>query len=116
MRQRLFLHARLDRLSAKDTATYVEARLNKAELVSQRIFPTAVLSEIHVRTDGVPRLVNALCSDLLQICLERQTQSADLQMLDRVQVPNWMSIGRAPEKTCHQKTEAPLPEEADPYP
>jgi hypothetical protein len=25
-----------------------------------------------------------------------------------------MSIGRAPEKTCHQKTEAPLPEEAGP--
>jgi general secretion pathway protein A len=61
----------------------VEGRLNKAGLVSQRIFPPDVLSEIHVRTRGVPRLVNALCSDLLQMCLERQTQRADLQMLDR---------------------------------
>jgi general secretion pathway protein A len=83
LRQRLFLHARLDRLSAEDTTSYVERRLNKAGLVSQRIFPTDVLSEIHVRTRGVPRLVNALCSELLQMCLGRQIRIADLQMLDR---------------------------------
>lgn len=92
LRQRLFLRAKLDRLSSEDTAIYVEGRLKKAGLVSQHIFPADLLSEIHVRTRGVPRLVNALCSGLLQMCLERKTRIADLQMLDRASAE--LDLGR----------------------
>lgn len=82
LRQRLYLRAMLRPLSAQDTTAYVEERLKMAGLVSQDIFSADLLSEIHVRTRGVPRLVNAMCSSLLQMCFEHRTRVADPGMLE----------------------------------
>jgi general secretion pathway protein A len=69
LRQRLLSRSRLDRLQAEQISEYVECRLAKAGLAHQSIFPADLLPEIHARTQGIPRLINAICSNLLTKCL-----------------------------------------------
>jgi type II secretory pathway predicted ATPase ExeA len=48
--------------------------------MSQSIFPPDVIAEIHARTRGVPRLINTLCSRLLERCRELQVKTASIDM------------------------------------
>ena len=84
LRQRLLLRSRLAPLQADQVSGYVECRLAKAGLAHQSIFPAYLLPEIHTRTRGIPRLINAVCSNLLTVCLESQVNEVDMPMLDRV--------------------------------
>src|ERR1019366_3142108 len=80
LKQRLMLCARLEPLDAVQTAAYVEHRMVKAGAKDKMVFPADVLAEIHRRTRGVPRLINALCSRVLASCLGLQIKPADLEM------------------------------------
>jgi general secretion pathway protein A len=81
LRQRLLSRARLVGLSLGETAAYIESRMSTAGLPGQGIFPPSCLLEIHTLTGGVPRLINALCSRLISVCLERRTPTIDAEML-----------------------------------
>jgi general secretion pathway protein A len=81
LRQRILSRVRLQPLGAQELATYVAWRLAKVGL-DQRVFPPEVLSQVHARTGGVPRLVNTLCSGILRICRADQRVTADLNMLN----------------------------------
>ena len=74
LRQRLLLRSRLAPLQAEQTSKYVESRLAKAGLARQSIFPADLLSEIHTRTRGIPRLINAVCSNLLTAVLGKPNE------------------------------------------
>ena len=84
LRQRLLLRSRLGPFEAGQISEYVESRLAKAGLSHQSIFPADLLPEIHARTHGIPRLINAVCSNLLTLCLEAHIHQVDMQILDRV--------------------------------
>ena len=84
LRQRMLMRARLGPLQSEQIPQYVESRLAKAGLAHQTVFPADVLAEIHTRTQGIPRLINAVCSKLLTLCQEDHVHQADLPMLDRV--------------------------------
>jgi len=85
LKQRLLLKARLEPLDATQTAAYIEHRMAAAGTRGQTIFPADVLAEIHRRTLGVPRLVNALCGRLLANCRELQVKTVEMSMLERMQ-------------------------------
>ena len=78
LKQRLLLCARLERFDAIQTAAYVEHRMAKAGARDQSVFPADVLAEIHRRTGGVPRLINALCDRALIRCREFDVKVAYL--------------------------------------
>jgi general secretion pathway protein A len=84
LRQRLVLRSRVTPLHAEQVSEYVECRLAKAGLADQNIFPPYLLLEIHTRTRGIPRLINAVCASLLTHCLGTQVSHVDLRMLDGV--------------------------------
>ena len=84
LRQRLLSRSRLAPLQTEQVSAYVECRMAKAGLAHQGIFPADLLAEIHLRTQGIPRLINAVCSNLLTRCLEDHIDQADIQMLHRV--------------------------------
>jgi general secretion pathway protein A len=84
LRQRMLMRARLGPLQCAQTSQYVESRLAQAGLAHQRVFPADLLADIHTRTQGIPRLINAVCSKLLTLCQETHVDQADLRMLDRV--------------------------------
>lgn len=63
--QRVAVRAYLRRLSARDTARYVEHRLRVAGLVGELPFTRSSLDELHRRTRGIPRLVNLVADRAL---------------------------------------------------
>jgi general secretion pathway protein A len=60
LRQRVSVRWKLDALSPRDTAAYVQHRLQVAAGAERSIFSASALREIHRLTGGIPRLVNVL--------------------------------------------------------
>jgi general secretion pathway protein A len=50
----------------------------------QTVFPLDVLSEIHRRTQGIPRLINGVCDNLLLTAFAMEKRQTTLSMLDEV--------------------------------
>jgi general secretion pathway protein A len=63
---------------------YVEARMARAGVPNQHIFQRELLREIHVRAHGIPRLINAVCDNLLVTAFAMEQKTANLEMLDEV--------------------------------
>jgi general secretion pathway protein A len=64
MRQRFVLRPRLGPLSATETAEYIHARLDRTGTIG--IASTLPIEEIHRLSCGIPRLINAICGQLLE--------------------------------------------------
>jgi general secretion pathway protein A len=84
LKQRIVLRSTLDPLSAVQTKEYIQTRLAKAGMEPQTVFPPDVLAEIHVRSMGLPRLINAICDNLLLTAFALASKVCDLTMLDEV--------------------------------
>jgi general secretion pathway protein A len=84
LKQRVVLRCRLEPFSAEDATEYINARMAKAGVPDQRIFPPELISEIHHRSAGIPRLINSISDNLLLTCFALQSKVATLEMLDEV--------------------------------
>ena len=65
LKQRITVRWKLRPLSARETRDYVRHRLRVAAGAERELFTEAALREIHLRTGGIPRLVNVLCDRAL---------------------------------------------------
>jgi general secretion pathway protein A len=84
LKQRVVLRTSLQPLTLKETTEYIESRLTHAGMPEQTVFPEPILAEIHLRSQGIPRLINAICDNLLLSCFAQETKEATLPMLDEV--------------------------------
>ncbi len=84
LKQRIVLRCALQPFSLEDTVEYVNSRLDKAGMPAQKVFPPALLSEIHLRSQGIPRLINGICDNLLLTCFALETRVATIDMLDEI--------------------------------
>jgi len=84
LKQRIVLRCNLEPFSAEDTAQYINTRMEKAGMPDQTVFPAALMSEIHARAQGIPRLINAICDNLLLTCFALESRVATVNMLDEV--------------------------------
>jgi general secretion pathway protein A len=84
LKQRIVLRCNLEPFSAEDTSQYINARMEKAGMANQSVFTPALLAEIHVRAQGIPRLINAICDNLLLTCFAVEGREATVEMLDEV--------------------------------
>jgi len=84
LKQRIVLRCNLEPFSPEDTAQYVITRLAKAGMADQTVFSPDLLTEIHVRAQGIPRLINAVCDNLLLTCFAVESRQATVEMLDEV--------------------------------
>lgn len=84
LKQRVVLRCSLSGLTSEQTAAYVRSRLAKAGLPQQAIFSDGILAEIHVRTQGIPRLINIVCDNLLLTAFAMETKTVSLSMLEEV--------------------------------
>ena len=84
LKQRIVLRCTIDPFTEEQTTEYIVTRLAKAGMVEQSVFPPAVLSEIHRRTQGIPRVINALCDNLLLTSFAMELKVASIEMLDEV--------------------------------
>jgi general secretion pathway protein A len=84
LKQRIVLRCNLAPFTPQDTVQYINTRLERAGMPRQSVFPAGLMEEIHVRAQGIPRLINAICDNLLLTCFAMESKIASLEMLDEV--------------------------------
>src|SRR5580704_16441947 len=84
LKQRIVLRCNLEPFTAADTAQYINTRMEKAGMPGQTVFSQEIMTEIHVRAQGIPRLINAICDNVLLTCFALESRIANLEMLDEV--------------------------------
>jgi general secretion pathway protein A len=84
LKQRIALRCQLRPFDAEETGQYVAARLARAGMRDQTVFTADVLREVHHRTQGIPRLINAVCDNLLLTSFAMEKRQATLEMLEEV--------------------------------
>ena len=84
LKQRIVLRCNLEPFSHGETIEYIHSRLSKAGMDNQTVFPSDVLSEIHVRTQGIPRIINNVCDNLLLTAFAMEQRVTTIEMLDEI--------------------------------
>jgi general secretion pathway protein A len=84
LKQRVALRCTLYPFQENETIEYINSRLAKAGMTEQTVFPPDLLSEIHYRTQGIPRVINAVCDNLLLTAFASETRVATMEFLDEV--------------------------------
>jgi general secretion pathway protein A len=84
LKQRIALRCHLRPFNALETAQYIASRLRRAGMPEQTVFPPDVLAEIHRRTQGIPRLINSVCDNMMLTSFAMESRQASLDMLDEV--------------------------------
>jgi hypothetical protein len=64
----------------------MNSRMARAGLKDQTIFSGPLMEEIQFRSQGIPRLINAICDNLLLTCFALETKAATIEMLDEISV------------------------------
>src|SRR5439155_217097 len=84
LKQRIALRCTLRGLTPQETIAYVNSRMSHAGLKDQTVIPPELIEEISHRTQGIPRLINAICDNLLLTAFAMECRLASLQMIDEV--------------------------------
>ena len=84
LKQRVALRCVLRPLELQETIEYINSRLAVAGMKDQEVFPPELMAEIHYRSQGIPRLINAICDNLLLTSFAMESKVASLEMLDEV--------------------------------
>ena len=84
LKQRIALRCTLRGFDAQETAAYVNSRMARAGLKDQTAIAPALIDEIHFRSQGIPRLINAICDNLLLTAFAMESKVTTLEMLDEV--------------------------------
>jgi general secretion pathway protein A len=84
LKQRIVLRFNLQQFTLRDTVDYIQSRLEKAGMSHQTVFPEALLAEIHLRAQGTPRLINAICDNMLLSAFADEKKVCTVEMLDEI--------------------------------
>ncbi len=84
LKQRIVLRYNLKPFSIEETAEYIDSRLAKVGLTDQAVFPDDLIKEIHIRSRGIPRVINGICDNLLLTAFAMESKVCTQKMLDEV--------------------------------
>ena len=84
LKQRIALRCALRGFNPAETAAYIDSRMARAGVKGQTIFPPELMEEIHHRAQGIPRLINGICDNLLLTAFAMESHVATIEMLDEV--------------------------------
>src|SRR5215468_7608153 len=84
LKQRIALRCTLNGFSIQEAIAYINSRMSRAGVRDQKIIGPALMEEIHFRAQGIPRLINAICDNLLLTAFAMEKKSVRLDMLDEV--------------------------------
>jgi len=84
LKQRIALRCTLRGFTVLETVAYVNSRMARAGLKDQTAIPSTLVQEIHFRSQGIPRLINAICDNLLLTAFAIESRVATMEMLDEV--------------------------------
>src|SRR5580658_6889881 len=114
LKQRIVLRCNLQPFSLRDAVEYMESRLAKAGMPEQTVFSEELMAEIHVRAQGIPRVINAICDNLLLTAFALERKVCTVEMLYevcrdmRLDWPGSRRLrSRVPEETPFERERAP---------
>src|SRR5215470_19385563 len=84
LKQRIVLRCNLQPFTLRDAVEYIESRLALVGMPGQKIFSEELMAEIHMRAQGIPRVINALCDNMLLTAFAMETKECTTDMLDEV--------------------------------
>jgi general secretion pathway protein A len=84
LKQRIVLRCRLEPFDLANTEQYIESRMARAGMPNQTVFTPELIEDIHRRSQGIPRIINAVCDNLLLTCFADASKVATVDMLDEV--------------------------------
>ncbi|HLX45626.1 MAG TPA: AAA family ATPase [Bryobacteraceae bacterium] len=84
LKQRIVLRCNLQPFTLPDAVDYIVSRLEKAGMPEQTIFSEELMAEVHLRAQGIPRVINALCDNLLLTAFAMESRVCSVDMLDEV--------------------------------
>jgi general secretion pathway protein A len=84
LKQRIVLRCNLQPFTLRDAVEYMESRLEKAGMPGQTVFSEELMAEIHIRAQGIPRVINAICDNLLLTAFALENKACNSEMLDEV--------------------------------
>jgi general secretion pathway protein A len=84
LKQRIALRCVLRAFQPDETQAYVNSRMERGGLPNQTVLSADLIDEIHLRSQGIPRLINAICDNLLLTAFAMESRTATLEMLDEV--------------------------------
>ena len=84
LKQRIVLRCELEPFEEADTFEYIKSRMEKAGMPDETVFSPALISEIHSRSQGIPRLINGICDNLLLTAFALETKECTVEMLEEV--------------------------------
>jgi general secretion pathway protein A len=84
LKQRIALRCTLRGFNPQETVDYVNSRMARAGWKDQTIISRVLLEEIHFRTQGIPRLINSICDNMLLTAFAMETKVTTLDMLNEV--------------------------------
>jgi general secretion pathway protein A len=92
-KQRITLHCTLDPLSEQDTCACITHRFAKSGLDRQEVFPLELMRQIHRQSEGIPRVMNTICDNLLRTCAIAGRKTATPELL--VQITKQLHLVRS---------------------
>jgi type II secretory pathway predicted ATPase ExeA len=84
LKQRIALRCVLRAFQRDETKAYINSRMARGGLADQTVLSAELIDEIHLRSQGIPRLINAICDNLLLTSFAMESRTATLEMLDEV--------------------------------
>jgi len=84
LKQRIVLRCNLRAFTLRDAVEYIQSRLEKAGMPKQTVFSEELMAEIHLRAQGTPRLINAICDNLLLTAFAEEQKVCTKKMLDEI--------------------------------
>lgn len=84
LKQRISLRCALRGFDVPEAAAYINSRMTRAGVPHQTIIPAELIEEIVFRTQGIPRLINGVCDNLLLTAFAMETRICTDEMLDEV--------------------------------
>ncbi len=84
LKQRISLRCALRGFDGPETIAYIGSRMERAGVAHQTIIPPDLMDEIQFRTQGIPRLINGVCDNLLLTAFAMATRVCTMQMLNEV--------------------------------
>jgi general secretion pathway protein A len=84
LKQRIALRCVLRAFNPTQTAAYINSRIARAGVPEQTFISPDLIEDIHLRAQGIPRLINAICDNLLLTAFALETRTASIEMLDEV--------------------------------
>jgi general secretion pathway protein A len=84
LKQRVVLRCNLTPFALREAVEYIDSRMSRVGMPDQQVFSEELMSEIHLRAQGIPRVINGVCDNMLLTAFAMETKICTVEMLDEV--------------------------------